>query len=149
MTVERRPSDIANGHEAEVSAQAVSESSVSFGPYRLLPAQRLLLEGEKPVRLGSRALDILIALVERAGAVVDKSELIARAWPGTFVEEGNLKFQVGALRRTLGDGNRYLVNIPGRVYSFVAPVAPTDGLPQSPPPAATAERTNNLPANLT
>ena len=109
-----------------MSAQAAGESAVSFGPFRLLPTQRLLLEGDKPVRLGSRALDILVALVERAGEVVDKSELIARAWPGTFVDEGNLKFQVGALRRTLGNGNRYLVNIPGRGYSFIAPVAPAE-----------------------
>ena len=52
-----------------------------LGPFRLLAAQRLLLEGDKPVRLGSRAFDILTALVERAGEVVGKEELIARAWP--------------------------------------------------------------------
>ena len=98
------------------------ERAVSFGPFCLLPAQRLLLEGDKPVRLGSRALDILIALVEHSGEVVGKDELIARVWPATFVEESNLKFQVSALRRTLGEGNRYLVNIPGRGYCFVAPV---------------------------
>ena len=59
---------------------------VSFGPYRLIAARRLLLEGGKPVRLGSRAFDILTALVERAGEVVGKEELIARAWPATFVD---------------------------------------------------------------
>ena len=57
--------------------------AISFGPFRLLAAQRLLLEGDKPVRLGSRAFDILTALVERAGEVVGKEELIARAWPQT------------------------------------------------------------------
>ena len=61
--------------------------AISFGPYRLLAAQRLLLEGDQPVRLGSRAFDILEALVERAGEVVGKEELIARAWPKTYVEE--------------------------------------------------------------
>ena len=66
--------------------------AISFGPFRLLAAERLLLEGDKPVRLGSRAFDILAALVERAGKVVGKEELIARAWPQTFVEEANLKF---------------------------------------------------------
>ena len=98
---------------------------VSFGPYRLLPAQRLLLEGDTPVRLGSRAFDILTALVERAGEVVGKEELIARAWPKTFVDEANLKIQVSALRRALGDGqgdNRYIVTVPGRGYNFVAPI---------------------------
>ncbi len=78
---------------------------VSFGPYRLLAAQRLLLEGDKPVRLGSRAFDILTALVERAGEVVGKEELITRAWPATFVEEANLKIQISALRRALVDGH--------------------------------------------
>src|SRR4051812_2151729 len=108
-------------------------SAISFGPFRLLAARRLLLEGDKPVRLGSRGFDILAALVERAGEVVGKAELIARAWPGTFVDESNLKIQVSALRRILGDGRggrRYLVTVPGRGYSFVAPVSL-----QEPPPA--------------
>ena len=81
-----------------------SERAISFGPFRLVPTQRLLLEGDNPVRMGSRALDILAALVERPGELVGKDELMARVWRGTFVEEGNLKFQVGALRRALGDG---------------------------------------------
>jgi DNA-binding winged helix-turn-helix (wHTH) protein len=83
---------------------AVDGRAISFGPYRLLAAQRLVLEGDKPVRLGSRAFDILTALIERAGEVVGKEELIARAWPTTFVEEANLKMQVSALRRALSDG---------------------------------------------
>jgi DNA-binding winged helix-turn-helix (wHTH) protein len=101
-------------------------STISFGPFRLLAAQRLLLEGDKPVRLGSRAFDILAALVERASEVVTKEDLIARAWPQTFVEEANLKIQVSALRRALGDGqdgHRYVVTVPGRGYNFVAPVS--------------------------
>ena len=126
--------------------------SVSFGRFRLVPAQRLLLEGDKPVRLGSRGLDVLIVLVERAGEVVGKDELMARVWPDTLVEEGNLKFQVGALRRALGDrhdGNRYIATIPGRGYSFVSVVWHTeDPLPAAPQTAA-ARRLNNLPASLT
>ena len=64
------------------------ERTIAFGPFRLLPAQRLLLEGEKPVRLASRALDLLIALVEHPGEVVGRDELMARAWSRTFVEGG-------------------------------------------------------------
>src|SRR5579862_1622828 len=122
--------------------------AISFGPFRLLSAQRLLLEGDKPVRLGSRAFDILIALVERAGEVVSKEALISRVWPTTFVEEANLKIQVSALRRALGDGqggNRYVVTVPGRGYNFVAPVR----LEKPSPPARQLEviptRGNNLP----
>ena len=91
---------------------------ICFGPYRLLTARRLLLDGDKPVRLGSRAFDILAALVERSGEVVGKEELIPRAWPQTVVEETNLKIQVSALRRAIGDGQggrRYVVTVPGRL----------------------------------
>ena len=101
----------------------------SFGPFHLIPVQRLLLEGEKPLRLGSRALEILIALVERHNELVTKEELMARVWPNVFVESSNLTVHIAALRRVLGDGlngNRYLVNIPGRGYRFVAPVSTAD-----------------------
>lgn len=98
---------------------------ISFGPFRLLPAQYLLLEGDKPVRLGSRALQILIVLLERAGDLVSKQELMGRVWPNIFVEPANLTVHISALRRTLCDGrngNRFIINIPGRGYSFVASV---------------------------
>jgi predicted ATPase/DNA-binding winged helix-turn-helix (wHTH) protein len=122
------------------------ERAVSFGPFNLFPAQRLLLEGDKPVRLGSRALDILIALVERPGEVLGKDDLMARVWPNTFVDEGNLKFQVSALRRTLGGGNRYLVNVPGRGYSFTAPIIRIEETRLAAP---VTETQHNLPAQLT
>jgi len=129
--------------------RGAGERAVSFGPFNLFPAQRLLLEGGKAVRLGSRALDILIALVEHPGEVVGKDQLMARVWPNTFVDEGNLKFQVSALRRTLGGGNRYLVNVPGRGYSFAAPVTRTAEARPAAPQAAATETTHNLPAQLT
>jgi predicted ATPase/DNA-binding winged helix-turn-helix (wHTH) protein len=122
---------------------------ISFGPFRLFPARRLLLEAERSVRLGSRALDILIALVERPGEVLSKEELMARVWPNTPVKEGNLKVHVAGLRRVLGDGrggNRYLVNIPGRGYRFIAPITVADES-RSPPPA-TSIRPHNLPGRL-
>ena len=98
----------------------------SFGPFRLFPSQRLLLEGNRRVQLGSRAFDILTILVERAGEVVGKDELIARVWPNVFVEDSNLKTQVSGLRRALGEaraGRCYIVTVPGRGYNFVAPVS--------------------------
>jgi DNA-binding winged helix-turn-helix (wHTH) protein len=103
-------------------------TQVSFGPFRLLPTQFLLLEGDKPVALGSRALEILIALLERPGELVRKQELMARVWPNVFVEPANLTVHMSALRRTLRDGrngNRFIINVPGRGYSFVASVAVT------------------------
>src|SRR3984893_8118191 len=130
----------------------MDEQAISFGPYRLLAAQRLLLEGDKPVRLGSRAFEILAALVGRAGEVVGKEELIARAWPQTFVEESNLKIQVSALRRALGDGhagNRFIVTVPGRGYNFVAPVSLEGPPPASLPPMIASAGVHNLPLAMT
>src|SRR6266481_2645220 len=126
--------------------------AISFGPFRLLAAQRLLLEGDAPVRLGGRAYDILAALVERAGEVVGKEELIARAWPQTFVEEANLKIQVSALRRALGDGqdgHRYVATVPGRGYNFVAPVRRDETSLAAPAPPVPSTTPNNLPVAVT
>jgi DNA-binding winged helix-turn-helix (wHTH) protein len=100
-------------------------SEIAFGSFRLLPAQFLLLERDKPVRLGSRALEILIVLVERPGELVSKQELMDRVWPSIVVEPANLTVHMSALRRTLHDGrdgNRFIINVPGRGYSFVASV---------------------------
>jgi predicted ATPase/DNA-binding winged helix-turn-helix (wHTH) protein len=126
----------------------------SFGPFHLIPTQGLLLEAEKPLRLGSRALDILIALVERRGELVSKEELMARVWPKMFVEPANLTVNVAAVRRVLGDGrngNRYLVNIPGRGYRFVAPVTVVEN--ETPPLAllqpVASNGSHNLPAQVT
>jgi DNA-binding winged helix-turn-helix (wHTH) protein len=97
---------------------------ISFGSFRLLPAQLLLLQGDRPVPLGSRAMEILIVLLERPSELVSKQELLARVWPNTVVEPENLKVQISALRRALRDGrdgNRFIINIPGRGYCFVAP----------------------------
>jgi len=128
---------------------ASGQRGVSFGPFSLLPDRRLSLEGDKPVRVGSRALDILIALVEHPGEVVGKDELIARVWPNTIVEESNLKFQISALRRTLGGGNRYLLNVPGRGYCFIAPVTRIEEPKSAAPQAPATEAEHNLPALLT
>ena len=109
----------------------------AFGPFRLFPARQLLLEGESPVRLGSRARDLLIALLEQAGQVITKEALSARVWPNIVVEEGSLRVHVAALRKALRDGQegrRYIANVAGRGYSFVGEVVATD----EPGPAADA-----------
>src|SRR5712691_11477102 len=130
----------------------MDERAISFGSFRLLPGQRLLLEGDQPVRLGSRALDILAVLAENAGRVVPKEELIARIWPQVFVEESNLKIQVSALRRALGDGqggNHYIVTVPGRGYEFVVPVGLTAEPAAMQAPAVPQPGTHNLPLAAT
>jgi DNA-binding winged helix-turn-helix (wHTH) protein len=118
------------GSDPMVTAlEELDVQSVSFGQFCLYPTARVLHRGGAPVELGSRALDLLIALVERAGEVVDHRELIARAWRGLVVESGNLRVQMSYLRRCLGDGEqgaRYIANVPGQGYSFVAPVRRPD-----------------------
>ncbi len=120
--------------------------------FRLLVGRKLLSEGERRVRLGSRALDILIALVERAGEIVEKEELIGYVWPNTFVDEANLRVHVAALRKALGDGQegaRYIINTSGRGYSFVAPVKRIKADPPNPEWPAARPPANNLPTLLT
>ena len=128
-------------------------SVISFGPFGLYPAERLLKKGDETLAVGGRALDILIALVERAGEVVTRKELILRVWPDVTVEEANLRVQINGLRKALGEGRedaRYVVNVPGRGYCFVAPVTRSPARHISPQvEAVAAYPLKNLPARLT
>jgi predicted ATPase/DNA-binding winged helix-turn-helix (wHTH) protein len=119
-----------------------------FGPYRLIPAQQLLLDGDVRVPLGDRALAILTALVERPGALVTKQELMDRAWPSAVVAETNLKVQIAGLRKALGKGSqdtRYLATIKGRGYQFAEPVQRGVVAPETAPSEASAHVAYSLP----
>src|SRR3981189_3077087 len=125
----------------------------SFGPFRLIAAERLLMKEDGPVSVGARALDILIVLIERAGDVVGRRELIDRVWPDVIVEEGNLRVHVANLRKALGDGRdgaRYVTNVPGRGYCFVALVPHSSGAEPGLPIPATEKpaRPQKLPIPL-
>jgi DNA-binding winged helix-turn-helix (wHTH) protein len=95
---------------------------ISFGPFRVDRPGRLIERNGQVVHVGSRAFDLLACLLERSGQVVGKAEIQHRVWPNSIVEEGSLRFHINALRKALGEG-RYIVNISGRGYSFVAPVS--------------------------
>jgi predicted ATPase/DNA-binding winged helix-turn-helix (wHTH) protein len=126
------------------------EQVLVFGSFQLFRERKMLLEELRPVRLGGRALDLLVALVERAGEVVGKNELIAYAWPNTVVEENNLRVHIAAIRKMLGDGQRgarFIINVAGRGYSFVAPVTRVDALASNALPDA--ESHPSLPVALT
>jgi predicted ATPase/DNA-binding winged helix-turn-helix (wHTH) protein len=112
------------GFEKERQAALASPFS-EFGPFRLYATERRLEKEGRPVLLGSRALDILILLCEKAGSVVTKQQLISHVWPGMMVDECNLRAHIAKLRRALGDGRddaRYIASITGRGYSLVASV---------------------------
>lgn len=116
------------------------DSDYRFGAFELLARRQLLLRAGATVRIGSRALAILTALVEGAGDLVTKEKLTAAAWPSTFVDDSNLKVNIANLRRALAasdPGQDYIATVPGRGYRFVAPVhrirTGTRGLPSKIP----------------
>jgi len=119
--------------------EPMGEQRFTFGEFELIPEQRLLLgPGRQPLRIGSRAFDLLVALVRQAGEVVSKQNLVAAAWPGTFVEDTSLRVHIATLRKALGEDQavpKIIANIPGRGYSFIArlaaeaPSIPTASMP--------------------
>jgi len=126
--------------------------SFAFGPFVLIPARQLLLLGNAPVRLGGRALDILTALVERPGEVLGKRQLMARVWPDVVVDDGNLKVNMAALRRAIGDGagpTQYIATVTGRGYRFVAPVQASGAAELALASSVTSGRSHNLPTGTT
>ncbi|MBP2558106.1 putative ATPase/DNA-binding winged helix-turn-helix (wHTH) protein [Neorhizobium galegae] len=126
--------------------------SFAFGPFVLLPERQLLMRGDVPVRIGGRALDILTVLVERPGAVIGKQELLARVWPDTFVEEGNLKVNMAALRRALDEppgAARYIATVVGRGYRFSAPVHHSGSVHLASDVGVPAALNHNLPTATT
>jgi predicted ATPase/DNA-binding winged helix-turn-helix (wHTH) protein len=129
------------------------EDVLSFGPFNLFVAERLLKKANEPIPLGGRALDVLIVLAGRSGEVVTHQKLISTAWPDVTVEDANLRVHIAVLRKALGDGRdgaRYISNIAGRGYCFVAPVTRLSA--RQPVPVtgiATTERVQMLPPRLT
>src|SRR5580692_6237962 len=103
----------------------IREKILSFGTFRLVPSRQQLFDGDQPLRIGSRALGLLQVLLENAGEVVTKDKLIEAVWRGIWVDEANLRTNMGFLRKILGDGRdgrRFIQNVPGRGYRFVEPV---------------------------
>lgn len=102
-----------------------------FGRFELQPVRRQLLQDGRPVVLGARAFDLLLALIERRGRLVSKSELLDLVWPGLVVEEANLPVQVSCLRKLVGP--QTIATVPGLGYRFAVPL--DDDEPAAPRPA--------------
>src|SRR5258708_19383664 len=113
-----------------------------FGPFELQPDKRRLLRDGEAIALRARAFDLLVALVDRAGHLVTKDELLACVWPGMVVEEAALHVQVSALRKVVGGDA--ITTVSGRGYQFILPVTKEDTQANRPP-----EATHNLPYHLT
>src|SRR5262245_6084530 len=94
-----------------------------FGPFRLNTAERRLLREGEVVQIPPKIFDLLLALLERRGRLVEKDELLRSVWPDTVVEEANLASNISLLRKVLGEnGNRFIETVPKRGYRFVAEV---------------------------
>jgi len=115
-----------------------------FGRFELQPARRRLTADGRPIALGSRAIELLQALIERRGRTVAKDELLDLVWPDVVVEESNLHVHVSALRKALGAG--VIATVPGRGYRFVARID-DDPAPAAPDLGAPAERAIPQPAS--
>ena len=104
---------------------AAAEATFEFGRFRLLLRQRQLVADGVPIELGARAFDLLLVLLEADGSLVSKDALLSRVWPGIVVAEENLKVQISALRRALGEDGDFIRTEFGRGYRFTAAVRST------------------------
>ena len=132
-------------------------AGIAFGRFLLLPHRRELLADGRPVKLGSRAFDVLMALIEAHGAVVSKNALMARVWPDRIVEENNLQWQISALRAAFAADRNLIRTVSGRGYQFTAEIDIVYGSPEAnvgtaiaaaPPDPREARRQEGMPGEL-
>jgi DNA-binding winged helix-turn-helix (wHTH) protein len=119
-----------------------------FGRCELLPRQRELRVDGEAVRLGGRAFDLLVVLVEERGKLVTKDEILSRIWPGVIVEENTLQVQISALRKAMGADRDALKTISGRGYRFVAEITTTSDEQSDPAAALVPSHVSRTSTNL-
>jgi predicted ATPase/DNA-binding winged helix-turn-helix (wHTH) protein len=132
-----------------VQVESAVGERLKFGEFELAPFARTLWRHGKEIRLGSRALDILIALASRPGDIVSKDDLTKLVWRGAFVDETALRVGISAVRKALGNGGeRYIVTVPGRGYCFVHDVEITAAKPAPERPQSKRLKPQHLPAQI-
>ena len=127
-----KPTLIETKHQGEAMASdssstiayshAAEDAVLEFGRFRLLLRQRRLMADGAPIELGARAFELLLALIEAEGLVLTKDALMVRVWPGIVVAPENLKVQIAALRKALGESRDFIRTEFGRGYRFTAAV---------------------------
>jgi len=95
---------------------------IEFGDYRILPHRRQLYANGRPIALGGRAFDVLMALIEAQGAVVSKNDMLKRVWPDRIVEESRLAGEISAVRRAFGADRELIRTVAGRGYQFTGEI---------------------------
>src|SRR5271163_3275424 len=122
---------------------------LKFGEFEHAPVARTLWRRGEQVRLGSRALEILIALASRPGQIVSKDDLTQLVWRGAFVDETALRVGISAIRKALGSGgDQYIATVPGRGYCFVFDVETTAAKPAAAPPHHERLKPRRLPVQI-
>jgi DNA-binding winged helix-turn-helix (wHTH) protein len=122
---------------------------IEFGHFRIGPRRRELLADGRPIQLGGRAFDVLMALIEASGAVVSKDALIDRVWPNRIVEESSLHVQISALRNAFGADRNLIRTISGRGYQFTGEISTVAASPHTQAVAGTAVPVSAAPRPLT
>jgi DNA-binding winged helix-turn-helix (wHTH) protein len=125
-------------------------SRLAFGRFRVLPERRELLADGRPIKLGGRAFDVLMVLIEARGAVVSKEAMMARVWPGRLIEENSLAAQIAALRAAFGAERALIRTVSGRGYQFtgeigVVPASPGEAVGGVAAPPASVLPPTNVP----
>jgi DNA-binding winged helix-turn-helix (wHTH) protein len=124
-------------------------ATIEFGRFRVLSHRRELLAEGRPVELGGRAFDVLIALIEGQGALVSKDVLMKRVWPNRIVEENNLQANISALRNAFGADRNLIRTISGRGYQFTGEISAGAASPHTQAVAGTAVQVPAAPRPLT
>jgi DNA-binding winged helix-turn-helix (wHTH) protein len=115
----------APSHNASRPKPATPGTTFEFGRFQVLLRQRQLAADGVPIELGTRAFDLLLVLLEADGSLVTKDELFSRVWPGIVVAEENLKVQISALRKALGEDRDFIRTEFGRGYRFTVAIRST------------------------
>ncbi|PYM12680.1 MAG: hypothetical protein DMD81_23345 [Candidatus Rokuibacteriota bacterium] len=116
--------------------------TIEFGRFKVVRHRRELLADGRPVELGGRAFDTLLALIDARGTVLGKDELLSRVWPDRVVEENNLAAQISVLRQAFGADRHLIRTVAGRGYQFTGEIRAAAAAAAGPPPS----RMTNLPA---
>jgi predicted ATPase/DNA-binding winged helix-turn-helix (wHTH) protein len=117
---------------------------LEFGRFKVVPHRRELIVNDKPIALGGRAFDTLLALINAGGSVIDKDVLMRRVWPDRVIEENNLQAQISALRKALGDDRDLIRTVAGRGYQFTGEIRSAAGPPSSAPASTLPEPVSDL-----
>jgi predicted ATPase len=124
-------------------------TAIDFGRFRVLVRRRELVADRRPLELGGRAFEVLMALIEAGSAVVSKDALIERVWQGRIVEENNLQVQISALRRVFGADRDLIRTIAGRGYQFTGEIRTVPAQPYIPESVGLAQPVSRPPGPRT